>query len=74
MSIKRSLEVTTQQNFLKMLIEDKIIRIYCIVDDILKGIGHQEDVRRKVSDSEIITQPYYQFFILEAILTMGAVL
>ncbi len=57
MSIKRSLEVTTQQNFLKMLIEDKIIRIYCIVDDILKGIGHQEDVRRKVSDSEIITQP-----------------
>jgi hypothetical protein len=38
-----------------MLNEDKIIRIYCIVDDILKGIGHQEDSRRKVSDSEIIT-------------------
>jgi hypothetical protein len=38
-----------------MLTEDKIIRIYCIVDDILKGIGHQEDSRRKVSDSEIIT-------------------
>lgn len=38
-----------------MLTEDKIIRIYCIVDDILKSIGHSEDSRRKVSDSEIIT-------------------
>jgi len=38
-----------------MLTEDKIIRIYCIVDDILKGIGHKEDSRRKVSDSEVIT-------------------
>jgi hypothetical protein len=38
-----------------MLTEDKIISIYCIVDDILKGIGHKEDIRRKVSDSEIIT-------------------
>jgi hypothetical protein len=38
-----------------MLTEDKIISIYCIVDDILKGIGHTEDVRRRISDSEIIT-------------------
>ena len=38
-----------------MLTEDKIIRIYCIIDDILKGVGHQEDNRRKLSDSEIIT-------------------
>lgn len=38
-----------------MLTEDKIIRIYCIVDDILKEINHVEDSRRKVSDSEIIT-------------------
>ena len=38
-----------------MLTEDKIIGIYCIVDDILKSIGHAEDSRRKVSDSEIIT-------------------
>ena len=38
-----------------MLTEDKIISIYCIVDDILKGIGHNEDVRRRISDSEIIT-------------------
>lgn len=38
-----------------MLCNDKIIGIYCLVDDLLKGIGHLEDSRRKVSDSEIIT-------------------
>ena len=38
-----------------MLSEDKIIRIFCLVDDLLKGIGHQEDSRRKVSDSEVMT-------------------
>lgn len=38
-----------------MLTEDKIIGIYCIIDDILKGIGHLEDSRRRVSDSEVIT-------------------
>ena len=38
-----------------MLTEDKIIRIYCIVDDILKSVGHIEDKRRKISDSEVIT-------------------
>src|SRR5690349_6219185 len=38
-----------------MLQEHKIISIYCIIDDILKGIGHYEDARRKVSDSEVIT-------------------
>jgi hypothetical protein len=41
-----------------MLNEDKIIGIFCIVDDIfhiLISIGHLEDSRRKVSDSEIIT-------------------
>src|SRR5690349_16484258 len=38
-----------------MLTPDKIIGIYCIVDDILKGIRHQEDSRRKVIDSEVIT-------------------
>jgi hypothetical protein len=38
-----------------MLKEDKIITIYCIVDDLLKVISHQEDSRRKVSDSEVIT-------------------
>jgi len=38
-----------------MLSEDKIIAIYCFVDDLLKGVERQEDIRRKVSDSEIIT-------------------
>jgi len=35
--------------------KDKIIGIFCLVDDLLKGIGNQEDCRRKVSDSEVIT-------------------
>ena len=43
------------QKITPMLTGDKIIGIYCIVDDILKGIGHKEDSRRRVSDSEIIT-------------------
>jgi hypothetical protein len=38
-----------------MLCTDKIIGIYCLVDDLLKGIGHKEDSRRKISDSEVIT-------------------
>lgn len=38
-----------------MLSEDKIIGIFCFVDDLLKGIGHQEDCRKKISDSEVIT-------------------
>jgi hypothetical protein len=38
-----------------MLSEDKIISIFCFVDDLLKELNHQEDCRRKVSDSEVIT-------------------
>lgn len=38
-----------------MLSETKIIGIFCLVDDLLKGLRHQEDGRRKVSDSEVIT-------------------
>lgn len=37
-----------------MLCQDKIISIFCLIDDILQGIGHKEDVRRQISDSEII--------------------
>lgn len=37
-----------------MLCKDKIISIFCLIDDILQGINHVEDVRRQVSDSEII--------------------
>lgn len=34
---------------------NKVIAVYAIVDDILKGIGHKEDSRSQVSDAEIIT-------------------
>ena len=37
-----------------MLCKDKIISIFCLIDDILQGIEHTEDIRRRVSDSEII--------------------
>jgi hypothetical protein len=37
-----------------MLCKDKIISIFCLIDDILQGIDHKEDTRRRVSDSEII--------------------
>ena len=34
---------------------NKIIAVYSIVDDLLKAIGHDEDIRRGMSDAEIIT-------------------
>lgn len=37
-----------------MLTKDKIISIFRLIDDILKGIDHKKDIRRKLSDSEII--------------------
>lgn len=41
-----------------MLPEDKIIALYCIVDDMLKGIHHYEDVRVRFSDAEVITTAF----------------
>jgi len=41
-----------------MLSEDKIIALYCIVDDMLKALRHKEDVRVRVSDSEVITTAF----------------
>jgi hypothetical protein len=35
--------------------EDKVIAIYCLIDDILKKLGHIEDSRIRVNDSEVIT-------------------
>lgn len=29
--------------------------IYCIIDDLLKAVGHQEDSRRTMSDAEVMT-------------------
>ena len=33
------------------MLQDKVIGIYCLIDDILKGMGHYEEKGRKVSDS-----------------------
>lgn len=41
-----------------MLSESKIIALYCIVDDLLKGLHHYEDVRTRVSDAEVITTAF----------------
>ena len=38
-----------------MFNENKIIAIFCFVDDLLREIGHTEDIQRKASDSEILT-------------------
>jgi hypothetical protein len=37
------------------MLQDKVIGIYCLMDDILKNMGHYEPMRRQVSDSEVIT-------------------
>ena len=37
-----------------MLTEDKVIGIYCLIDDMLKCIHHSEDSRRRISDSEVL--------------------
>ena len=41
-----------------MLCKDKVIALYCIIDDLLKAIGHREDCRTKVSDAEVITTAF----------------
>ena len=38
-----------------MLSENKILALYCIVNDLLKGMHYYEDSRLAVSDSEVIT-------------------
>ncbi|MDZ8079357.1 MAG: hypothetical protein RMX35_09700 [Nostoc sp. DcaGUA01] len=34
---------------------NETIAIYAIIDDLLKAIGHREDIRCEMSDAEIIT-------------------
>lgn len=41
-----------------MLSDTKVIALYCIVDDLLKGLNHSEDLRVRVSDSEVITTAF----------------
>lgn|GEM_PF-5591986 len=45
-----------------MLNGDKVIRIFCWVDDLLNGVGHKEYCRVKVSDSEVITTAIVALF------------
>jgi IS5 family transposase len=41
-----------------MLSKDKIITLYCIVDDLLKALHHHEDPTCRVSDAEVITTAF----------------
>lgn len=41
-----------------MLSDTKIIALYCIVDDLLKGLHHYEDPQVRVSDAEVITTAF----------------
>jgi len=38
-----------------MLLRDKVIAIYCLVDDLLKGCGHHTPTACRCTDAEIIT-------------------
>jgi hypothetical protein len=35
--------------------DTQIVAIYCIYDDILKGLNHSEDKQRQMSDAEVMT-------------------
>lgn len=41
-----------------MLSDTKIIALYCIVDDMLKGLHHYEDPQVRVSDAEVIATAF----------------
>lgn len=38
--------------------DEKIITVFCLVDDLLKAIGTKDDVRAKISNAEILTIGY----------------
>lgn len=51
-----------------MLRKDKIISIFCLIDNIFKGIDHKEDIRKQLSDSEtIITHFFVQPVVMATI-------
>jgi len=37
------------------MLQGKVIGVYCLIDNILKGINHPEHRQRKISDNEVIT-------------------
>jgi hypothetical protein len=46
------------KTFFTMLSDNKIIALYCLVDDLLKSMHHYEDHNVKMSDSEVITTAF----------------
>jgi len=38
--------------------DDKIVTIFCLIDDLLKAIGHEDDKRAKISNAEVLTIGY----------------
>ena len=34
---------------------DHTTALYCIVDDLLKAVGHRDDCRRAMTDAEVLT-------------------
>jgi len=37
------------------MLQDKVISIYCLIDDLLKEMNHKEHNSRKINDSQVIT-------------------
>jgi hypothetical protein len=37
------------------MLQDKVISIYCLIDDLLKEMNHKEHQNRKITDSQVIT-------------------
>ena len=38
--------------------DDKIIAIYCLCDDLLQAMHHQEDPQRLMTDAEVLTTAF----------------
>jgi hypothetical protein len=39
----------------KQPMDEKIIAIYCLRDDLLQAMHHQEDIQRRMTDAEVMT-------------------
>ena len=43
--------------------DDKIIAIFCLCDDLLKAMHHQEDRQCQMNDAEIMTTAFMLFIL-----------
>ena len=43
--------------------EDQIILVYCLCDELLKGLHHKEDPQCRMSDAEVMTTGLGVYFI-----------